>query len=39
MSTYVQHSDEDRRAMLERLGCSRIEDLWQDLPEDKVLYS
>lgn len=34
MSRYVQHSDEDRRAMLERLGLSRLEDLWDDLPRD-----
>jgi glycine dehydrogenase subunit 1 len=39
MSRYVQHSESDRRRMLERLGIGRVEDLWKDLPADRLLTS
>jgi glycine dehydrogenase subunit 1 len=37
MSRYVPHSEHDRVAMLKRLGLSHMEDLWKDLPQEKVL--
>ncbi|MCK4546766.1 MAG: aminomethyl-transferring glycine dehydrogenase subunit GcvPA [Candidatus Eisenbacteria sp.] len=37
MSRYVQHSENDRAEMLDRLRVSRVEDLWKELPREKVL--
>jgi glycine dehydrogenase subunit 1 len=31
--TYIGNTDDDRRIMLERLGISSVEDLFQDVPE------
>ncbi len=32
--TYIPHTDEDRRAMLAAIGVERLEDLFQDVPEE-----
>ncbi|HEX7076968.1 MAG TPA: aminomethyl-transferring glycine dehydrogenase subunit GcvPA [Candidatus Eisenbacteria bacterium] len=32
--SFVGRSDEERRAMLERIGAARIEDLWSAIPEE-----
>ena len=32
--SFVGRSDDERRAMLERIGAARIEDLWSAIPED-----
>jgi glycine dehydrogenase subunit 1 len=37
MMRYLPHSDSDRRAMLARIGVATIDDLFADIPADKLL--